>query len=470
MLRDQARGHAVSPDGSSVAFTTNHSFGDGDLTAGPLDRELWLMGPEGGQARKLYETDENSCFLSVRWSPNGQRLAYERVKVTSTYQYSIETRDSEGGAPTTIVAPDDVISNFYWLPDGRIIYAVSQLGGLRGNFWEVRVNIHTGTPRERPTQLTRWTENPLIDSMSATADGKQLAFRKTLDQSGTYVADLSADERRLTNLRQLTLNSNESGWSWTGDSKAMVLWRLSSSARKQRSSGELFRQSPDEDTTELLTADPDIEGPPRVSPDGAWIVYRVSSPRPQLMRVPISGGVREPVPNGLLPTTIEDSVRCARSPANFCMITERTPDRRQLTFTALDPVSGRRRELTRFRLDDPGALYGADISLDGTRIAVLNVRTGLIRILSVGGALLHEITVRNFLTALDWAADGKGLFVCTSTPHGVALVHVDLQGKTHVLWEQEGGVFAYAVPSPDGRRLGIFRVAISANIWVMQNF
>ena len=301
--------------------------------------------------------------------------------------------------------------------------------------------------------------------------GSNSHFRKTLDQSGTYVADLSADERRITNLRQLTLNSDESGWSWTGDSKAMILWRRSSSATEQRSSsGELFRQSPDEDTTEVLTADPDIAGPPRLSPDGAWVVYRVSSPRPQLMRVPISGGVREPVPNGLLPTTIEDSVRCARSPANFCMITERTSDRRQLTFTALDPVSGRRRELTRFRLDDQGASYAADISPDGTRIAVLNVRTGLIRILSVGGQLLHEFTVRHYLGTMDWAADGKGLFVCTSTPHGVALVHVDLQGKADVLWEQEGGLLMWGLPSPDGRRLGIMRAVISANIWVMQNF
>ena len=459
MLRDHARGHSVSPDGSSVAFTTNPWLGD--VFWAPersLDRELWLMGPDGEQARKLYETDENSYFLRVRWSPNGQRLAYERVKVTPTYQFSIETRDPKGGPPTTLVASDDVIPDFYWRPDGRIIYAVL---GRSSNYWQVRVNIQTGVAREPPTQLTHWTENSGIDSMSTTADGKQLAFRKTLDQDSTYVADLSADEKRITDLRQLTLSSNEFGCSWTGDSKAMIL---------QRSGGEVFRQSPDEDTTEVLTTDPDMQDAPRVSPDGAWIVYRVISPRDQLMRVPISGGAREPVPNGLLTTTIEDSVRCARSPANFCMITERTPDRRQLIFTALDPVSGRRRELTRFRLDDPGASYGADISLDGTRIAVLKVRTGLTRILSVSGQLLHEFTVRNFLTGMDWAADGKGLLVCTSTPRGVALVHVDLQGKTDVLWEQEGGLQAFGFASPDGRRLGIYRVAISANMWVMQNF
>jgi eukaryotic-like serine/threonine-protein kinase len=435
MLRDHAQGHSVSPDGSLVAFTTNHGPFAFPATAmcRSCDRELWLLGRDGEQARKLYETDENSYFLSVRWSPNGQRLAYLRVKgreetlpakrpLDLKSQFSIETLDPKGGTPTTIVASDDYISDLCWLPDGRIIYAK---GRIRSNYWEARVNIQTGAPREQPRQVTHWTENFLTDHLSATADGKQLAFTKILDEGGTYVADLSRDGKQITNLRQLTLSNNEHGYSWAGDSKTMII---------QRSSGEIFKQPPDEDTTEVLITDPDIADVVRVSPDGDWVVYRVHSPREQLMRVPISGGAREPVPNGLLTHEIEDSVRCARSPANLCMITERTPDRRQLTFTALDPVSGRRRELTRFRLDDPGASYGADISLDGTRIAVLNVRTGLTRILSVSGQLLHEFTVKNFLTGLDWAADGKGLFVCTSRPHGVALVQVDLQGKTHVLW------------------------------------
>src|SRR5262249_48883225 len=154
-----------------------------------------------------------------------------------------------------------------------------------------------------------------------------------------------------------SLGYAEYGASWTADSKSMILQRLN---------GEIFKQSADEDTTDLLTTEPDLENVPRVSPDGAWIVYRVGvwPPRQRLMRVPIWGGLREPVPNGLLTGSLEDSVRCARSPANFCMITERTPDRRQLVFTALNPVNGWRRELTRLAIDDPNASYAADISLD----------------------------------------------------------------------------------------------------------
>ena len=45
-LRDNAFAWSVSPDGSSISFGTNK----GKLG----DRELWLMGPNGEQARKLY--------------------------------------------------------------------------------------------------------------------------------------------------------------------------------------------------------------------------------------------------------------------------------------------------------------------------------------------------------------------------------------------------------------------------------
>jgi hypothetical protein len=60
----------VSRDGSWVAFGAN---------LGRLYyRELWLMGPDGGEARKLYEVDENSAIGGAEFSPEGQRLAYPK--------------------------------------------------------------------------------------------------------------------------------------------------------------------------------------------------------------------------------------------------------------------------------------------------------------------------------------------------------------------------------------------------------
>src|SRR5437764_10446308 len=68
-LRQDAKAWSVSRDGSWVAFTANRSR----VAEG---REMWTMRPDGQQARKLYESDENSGFTGAEWSPDGQRLAF----------------------------------------------------------------------------------------------------------------------------------------------------------------------------------------------------------------------------------------------------------------------------------------------------------------------------------------------------------------------------------------------------------
>ena len=79
--------------------------------------------------------------------------------------------------------------------------------------------------------------------------------------------------------------------------------------------------------------------------------------------------------------------------------------------------------------------------------------------------------MKNWNNALDWAADGKGLFVSRATERGSALMHVDLRGKTHVLWEQAGDFVGIpGLASPDGRRLMTTRNTFSSNTWVLENF
>jgi len=71
---------------------------------------------------------------------------------------------------------------------------------------------------------------------------------------------------------------------------------------------------------------------------------------------------------------------------------------------------------------------------------------------------------------VDWAANGKVLFVTALTRSGSALLRVDTRGKFNVLWETNGTVrptstpfiggpaAPWAVPSPDGRSFGDLRV------------
>jgi hypothetical protein len=219
--------------------------------------------------------------------------------------------------------------------------------------------------------------------------------------------------------------------------------------------------------------------------DGDWAIYQAvskeeevtgmivpnSSVNLQLMRVAMTGGP----PQWILTARLYGPARCARSPASLCAIAEQSTDRKQLIFTAFDPVRGRGRELTRFDID-PNASYGWDLSADGKRIAVTKVFTQgrRIDILSLNGQGAEVVMVKGWDIGdgVDWAADGKGLYVqCQAKQAGAALLHVDLQGNVHKLWEETTpGVPVWGIPSPDGRQLTFPHFTVDSNIWMMENF
>jgi hypothetical protein len=283
------------------------------------------------------------------------------------------------------------------------------------------------------------------------------------------------------NLQLSSVNLLGQLWGWTADSKAVLF------QSNRNDHWGIFKQSLNEDTAEPIVTGSEDAYNPRISPDGAWVVYivrpreaGVSAPV-QLMRIPVSGGA----PQSVMTAYVYDEHRCAKSPAKFCALAEQTSDRKQLVFTAFHPLKGRGRELSRFDIDpDPNAAYGWDLSPDGTRIAVFKHSDGRIYILSFSGQQPREISVRgwNSIQSVDWAADGKGLFVSSSTPQGADLLHMDLHGNAHLIWQQKGNTASstqtgfggpsipWAVPSPDGRHLAIYGWSLSANIWMIENF
>jgi len=173
----------------------------------------------------------------------------------------------------------------------------------------------------------------------------------------------------------------------------------------------------------------------------------------------------------MLTASIEEWPRCARFPSTLCAIAERTPDRKEIVFTALDPVNGRGRELARSTTDVEKG-YHWDLSPDGTRIALLKHRDGSVHILSLNRAAAQQIASKkvNTLSSVVWTADGKGFFVSSYTVRGADMLHMDLQGNTRLLWEHPGGIDIYGVPSPDGRHLAMRGWNVEGNMWMMENF
>jgi Tol biopolymer transport system component len=458
-LRDEATAYSISPDGSSISFGTNKGRRG--------DREIWLMGPNGEEARKLYETDENGAIGGLRWFPHGRRVWYG---TTDKAPGDLVTRELSGGLVTPIF-PTGVKSSWDYtlLPDNRLLYVLgeSQAVGVTCNYWVIPLDERTGAAIDQPKRMTNWGGFCPINT-SVTADGRKLAFLKWIGHSSAHVADLEADGTRIANPRGFAPSEGYDYPSdWTADSKEVIF-----NSNRNGHYG-IFRQSLDGDTAEALVTGTFGEADARVSPDGAWLIYFASTMEDaigplQVMRVRLTGG-----PSQMILTARPFSeLRCAKSPSSFCVLSERTEDRKQLVMTAFDALQGRRAELARIDLDSEAKKLHWDLSPDGTRISYLRTPQEPIEILSLRGDATQTIHVKGWdnLESLDWAADGKGFFVAAGVHGGMVLLHVDLQGNAKVLQKNEGIAAAFARPSPDGRHLAIQAFGIEGNIWTLENF
>jgi Tol biopolymer transport system component len=382
-------------------------------------------------------------------------------------------RDLKGGPPKTIFTPSEMnsVNDAFWLPDGRLSYALR--GGPDGdtcNFWTMQLDSRTGGLIAKPRRLTNWTGGFCMDGTSMTADGKKLAFLKSAPHLTSYMAEWSAGGKRALKLRHFPLTERSEGVAdWTVDSKEVIL------ASSRAGNFGIYKQALNEETAKPLVTE-GYGRSPHATPDGKWVLYlgptengaaAGTTPQP-VMRVSITGGPSQ----RLFTARRRGLMTCARSPSYLCVIGEPTEDGKQMTVTAIDFLKGRGPELFRFALPANDDTWWLDLSPDGRRVAATQTQAGPIYILSLGGRVLQQVRLNGWsnLLRLAWAADGKGLFVTGGIRNGQELLHVDLQGHVHALWESTGGFPETLAPSPDGHHLAIQNWTTSSNIWMMEDF
>jgi serine/threonine protein kinase len=470
-LRDGAISWSVSPDGSYIAFGTNI----GKL--GWNNRELWLMSPEGDQSLRLFLAEENDAIEFMVWSPDGHR----GLSLLSTPAGPTAVSfGPEGGAPVTSFKADEFLKtvrgDLSWLPDGRLIYQVIDPGSALSevispqdtcNFWTRKLDLRTGKALEQPKRLTNWT-GFCVGSANNTADGKRLAFERGSIHYTVDVADLLAGGKRIGGNRHFTLDDSENFlMGWTNGSRDVIFL--------SNRSGQfgIYKQALDQNTAQLISNR--SFGYSAVSPDGKWILStpwpKTGNPRDpdQLVRIPLTGGSAELVTTALYDAI--DGVSCAQPSFKFCVLVERTPDRKQEVFSAVDPLKGRGSVLLRWDIDPSLDFLAFNVSPDGTRGAVITNPRGPIHILSLRGQPKRVIQAE-FSNARDcrWTAEGKGLYVSDDLKRKSVLWYLNLNGSRHVVRETSGGGQIGAVPSPDGRHLAIGVPTTSSNVWMMENF
>jgi len=462
-LRRDASGWAVSPDGRHIAFSPSVPLYSG--------REIWMMDSQGDNAQKILGLEADEWLWSVHWSPDGQRLAYIRAKrVSNKLLQFTETCDLKGANRVEVLAirdQDPWVQDIVWLPEGRIVYSqLESPTSNNANLWQIDVDTQRGTPTSRPRRLTQ-RGGPRLWGLSASADGKRLALQKATFQGQAYLGQLEAGGTRMPPPRRLTKDeANDSPMAWTTDSKAVL------SVSDRDGIPVIFKQAIARDEPEVLTAGQKSAYLPRLSPDGASVLYLEPSATPavRMMRIPVNGGL----PQFVLELRNWIDFQCTGAPANLCAILEESEDQKQLILTAFDPIKGRGKLLRAVEKDPNAGDFAAGLSPDGAAFAI--ARRGEaeihIRLLSLSGGADREIIVRNWpnISGLYWSADGKGFYCGSTSPQGSSLLHADLTGTAQVLWRNTGATGIGGVPSPDGRYLALWAESSNSNVWVLEGF
>jgi DNA-binding winged helix-turn-helix (wHTH) protein/Tol biopolymer transport system component len=475
-VMDNASGGVVSPDGSKIAF----SRGD---AAGPV--EIWVMGSDGSVLHRIAEANMPEAsvamgygtasqpfagvFLSgVAWSPDGRRVAYVRrfEAASPAVKHSLETVNVNGGMPKVLKISMQLLPVVCWAADGRLLYAYRDDPASEredSGIWAIRVNQKSGEPEGKEVQLTKGAGR--IGGLNVTADARRLILWRVNTFPQVFLTEIDAESGHFKTPHRLTLDDNiNQAYAWTPDSRAVLFSSNRSGTTK------LYRQAIDQAVPEVL-----VEGRGmfvyRLNPDGTQILYvdGFNAPDParlqSVMRVPLQGGS----PQVVLQRPSIMNIQCARSPSTLCLLN--TLEQDAARFFSFDPEDGKTQDFATFKLKE-GLSWS--LSPDGSQLAVLLRGSGRgVTFMNVFDKSTHSIELNPWpLLNIDWAADGKRVFVSSRNADGAPVIlGVEPNGKYRVLLEGDSaGQYWWAVPSPDGRYAALEVVTGENNVWMVENF
>jgi Tol biopolymer transport system component/DNA-binding winged helix-turn-helix (wHTH) protein len=461
-LADNADHGAVSPDGSKIVFLRGE-YGR---------EEIWQMQSDGQQSRKILGQPGDN-FQSVVWSPDSRHIAFVRT----VYVHGWEEPDASLGICDPVVSKTNYILSssrlhgpLVWALDGRLIYSLGEPPPNQNdsNLWAIKVDAKGNQTWGQPDRLTNGPDAKMSASISA--DSRHLLFLRRADAPEIYVAEVKAGSG-LGTLHRLSLDERRNmPFAWTPDGKSVIFTSDRDGAM------HIFKQSIDQPAPDLLVGGDKNAHGARLNPDGSEILYLLNpSPtdadrRTQLMRVPLSGGT----PQLVLAELGITNVQCARTPSTVCIFSKFSSN--GLVFMTFDPAAGKEKELT--RIEDPEWYsYNWTLSPDGSTLALSRKhRTqepAAIRLLPVAGGTERTIAFQAWsgIAYIDWAADGRSLWVRASSPAGTqTLLNVDLHGKVKPVLQESEMELGWAIPSPDGRNVAIWEASSSSNAWLLEDF
>lgn len=227
-----ARAPAWSPDAGSIAFVRVVERADPDVDE-ILDRsEIWVAAADGGGARRLGDSTGDVEESSPTWSPDGQRIAFVRIRASGDRLVStLMTVAASGGDERPIARISSRRSNAFlgaaWSPDGdRILVSRDSFFGPDKSRLYV-VDVTTGTRRLLLRDAGAGGWSPVADRIVFIGTRRDCEINCfELD-----IANADGSGRR----RLMTNRANEVSPSWSGDGERIVF-----ASNRNYPSGESF--------------------------------------------------------------------------------------------------------------------------------------------------------------------------------------------------------------------------------------
>jgi len=284
-----------SPDGQWIAFLSDRSGAD----------NLWVMRPDGSQARQVSFGGDDTVLVSPAWSPDGQSLYVSRF-LWSLNNYELWRYGLDGSE--TLIAPikapeqprSSAISSLGAVvaPDGRSIYFARRTGDADEGHWSVvrrdLADGHETTVLPDPAGPGRPSNAGKYFRPALSPDGRLLAYATRFGgQTGLRVRDLATGADRWVAFPIERDQVGAESWqdlvpryAFTRDGKALILSRHGKLERLAIDAGAAtsipFTASVDLQLGPLTRVDVKQEtGPvrarliqtPEQSPDGRRLVF-----------------------------------------------------------------------------------------------------------------------------------------------------------------------------------------------------
>ena len=465
VLVDHGNLATISPDGSHLAF----------VRGGEPGYDIWVSGTNGESPRLVVASDSTGITPAwAVWAPGGKRLAYLRaLRGAQGNEIWIETCDLQGHRRRAFTATPEQRLHPYgvpsWLPDGRVVFGLSDPPPSQGNFnlWALHVDPGSGAPSGKLRRITQWQRVSLVELGGASRDGRRLAVGVISYQSDCYVGRVAGGDSMLQGVSRLSLDNRfDMSPTWMPGGDAIVF------ASDRSGTYDIYKQRIDATEAEPVASGPGAQDLPSVSPDGAWILYidRESGAAPagtknaRLMRAPAGGGP----PVEVFEVQPAATFACPTLPATRCVLSEF--DGGQTVFTAFDPILGKGRELARVAGAAPRP-WG--LAPDGESIALVDPQDSLsrIQVCSFRGGATRGVTFRPGISIADlgWTADGRGWIVVGYEARAWRLLRVDERGNVAAMIPPQQWMYSAAM-SRDGRHVVYTSNTVDGNAWLLEDF